>query len=491
MQHDDAVEDARSPDVASTLNPVQSSTPPGNPKEVSTEDSGSGSIPDGDETFVAPAGSEEIDQQDAENPSTEQIQARHHETSSSIAEIPPPTPPTPPSKALDDVPDMHQELSGASFQEVPLDLPPPPVSKSPQARSPTGRAREGMQSSRPNTPFSARFGRKSTSDSLASPTAAHGHNRNLTMSRGNTVSVVLISSALEIIASSKEARRSAPLRDAVDVALKMVRAGEGGDRPREIFEPLRLACESGNEKLQIASLDCISKLISYSFFLEPELPDVARTNQPPISPPVSPGGTSHQHAPSDSQTNIRPPNLIDLVTHTITACHSETAPDTVSLQIVKALLAMVLSSTLLVHQSSLLKAIRTVYNIFLLSPDPVNQTVAQGGLTQMVHHVFSRIKLNNARSDSIDTNGSALPSARLEDLSAKSKLSSKRSSLTPSSPETYPLPPLTPPNGSINDREAVAKIVEESVGNKSLEQELNSADEADPHSPPVTSRSNL
>jgi brefeldin A-inhibited guanine nucleotide-exchange protein len=66
------------------------------------------------------------------------------------------------------------------------------------------------------------------------------------------------------------------------------------------------------------------------------------------------------------------------------------------LQIVKALLSLVLSSTILVHHSSLLKAVRTVYNVFLLSSDPVNQMVAQGGLTQMVHHVFTRCKVSAA-----------------------------------------------------------------------------------------------
>ncbi len=56
-------------------------------------------------------------------------------------------------------------------------------------------------------------------------------------------------------------------------------------------------------------------------------------------------------------------------------------------------MAMVLSTDkgMLVHQSSLLKAVRTVYNVFLLSQDAGTQVVAQGGLTQMVHHVFSRV----------------------------------------------------------------------------------------------------
>ncbi|KAJ7937075.1 Sec7-domain-containing protein [Mycena leptocephala] len=219
------------------------------------------------------------------------------------------------------------------------------------------------------------------------------HRRSLTISRGNTVSVVLISSALETIAASKEAKRSPPLRDSTQRALEMVRANQGGDRPREIFEPLRLACETRNEKLMIASLDCISKLISYSFFVDSSQP--ASHGLP--SPPPSPNPLGRNSAAESSQANLHhPPSLVDLVANTIAACHSETTPETVSLQIVKALLSLVLSSTILVHHSSLLKAVRTVYNVFLLSSDPVNQMVAQGGLTQMVHHVFTRCKVSAA-----------------------------------------------------------------------------------------------
>lgn len=238
------------------------------------------------------------------------------------------------------------------------------------------------------------------------------HKRSLTISKGHTVSVVLISSALETIAASKEAKRSTPLRESTNKALEMIRSNQGGDRPREIFEPLRLACETRNEKLMIASLDCISKLISYSFFAEPDDNYSHSMHSPPTSP--------HPHGPPStidgSQSTISQPSLVDLVAHTITSCHTETTPETVSLQIVKALLSLVLSPTILVHHSSLLKAVRTVYNVFLLSADPVNQMVAQGGLTQMVHHVFTRCRTRGTSIDptfpTLSGHGSASPSAR-------------------------------------------------------------------------------
>ena len=225
--------------------------------------------------------------------------------------------------------------------------------------------------------------------------AASKHKRSLTISKGHIVSVVLISTALDTIAASREAKRSAPLRDSTQKALELIRADQGGDRPREIFEPLRLACETRNEKLMIASLDCISKLISYSFFVEEEVPP---PHIPP-SPPPSPRHTVRDSAADASHSSIPRPSLVDLVAHTITSCHTENTPETVSLQIVKALLSVVLSPTIIIHHSSLLKAVRTVYNVFLLSTDPVNQMVAQGGLTQMVHHVFGRCRSDRAHLD--------------------------------------------------------------------------------------------
>jgi hypothetical protein len=39
-----------------------------------------------------------------------------------------------------------------------------------------------------------------------------------------------------------------------------------------------------------------------------------------------------------------------------------------------------------------LKAVRTVYNIFLLSKSPTNQMVAQGALNQIVGSVFNRVR---------------------------------------------------------------------------------------------------
>ena len=239
--------------------------------------------------------------------------------------------------------------------------------------------------------------RSHTPTSSADGASGNAHKRSMTISKGHSVSMVLITTALETIASSKEAKRSVPIRESTQRALELIRSNQGGDRPREIFEPLRLACETRNEKLMIASLDCISKLISYSFFTEND----AQVLHSMPSPPPSPGPTRNSTTGS-SHFTIPLPSLVDLVAHTITSCHVESTPDTVCLQIVKALLSLVLSPTVLVHHSSLLKAVRTVYNIFLLSTNQVNQMVAQGGLTQMVHHVFTRCRRENGSKASTE-----------------------------------------------------------------------------------------
>jgi len=243
------------------------------------------------------------------------------------------------------------------------------------------------------------------------------HRRSLTIPRGNPVSSVLITSALETIATSREAKKSTPRRETTQKALELVRADHAGEQPREVFEPLRLACETRSEKLMIASLDCITKLISHSFFVDDSLTHLASLPSPPPSP-----GLGRR----DSHSNLPEPSFVDLVVHTITSCHTETSPDTVSLQVVRALLALVLSQTILVHQSALLKAVRTVYNVFLMSNDPINQTVAQGSLTQMVNHVFARCKIGVDREDVTD--------------SAKSEASSRRGSVAPSTPDSVAKP---------------------------------------------------
>ena len=196
------------------------------------------------------------------------------------------------------------------------------------------------------------------------------------MRRSSTIpSMVFVVTALENIASSKEARKRKGFGDSVQTALKAIKQNEALG-PETIFEPLRLATETGSIPLTTIALDCIAKLITYSYFSMPAIPTRADTSEK------------------------QPIPLIERAIDTICECfQDEATPPDVQLQIMKSLLAAVLNDKIIVHGAGLLKAVRQVYNIFLLSKSVPNQQVAQGTLTQMVGTVFERVKLRLAQKE--------------------------------------------------------------------------------------------
>lgn len=157
--------------------------------------------------------------------------------------------------------------------------------------------------------------------------------------------------------------------------------------PRAVFEPLRLACATRSTNLVVISLDCLGKLVSYSFFAE------------------------------DVPSNPNEEALADVVTSTVCDAFYDGLDDRAQLQIIKALLGVVLSNSVHVHQSSLLKAVRTVYNIFLLSKSASTQAVAQGVLTQMVHHVFGRVPTRKSAANEEEGNNSMSSSSSSSSVS--------------------------------------------------------------------------
>jgi brefeldin A-inhibited guanine nucleotide-exchange protein len=187
--------------------------------------------------------------------------------------------------------------------------------------------------------------------------------------RDTMSSIVFVVSALETIAASKEAHKKPQLGEATKRALDDIKAHEPQlPDPEVIFLPLQLATTlSTNIILTTTALDCISKLISYSYFSVPSA------------------------TPAESDPDRAP--LIERAIDTICNCfQGESTPVEVQLQIVGSLLAAVLNDKIIVHGAGLLKAVRQVYNVFLLSKNSRNQQVAQGTLTQMVGTVFERVK---------------------------------------------------------------------------------------------------
>ncbi|CAH0025484.1 unnamed protein product [Clonostachys rhizophaga] len=181
-------------------------------------------------------------------------------------------------------------------------------------------------------------------------------------------SVKFVVSALDAILASKEAQKNKELADSSKKALDAIKEHDKLPNPEIVFTPLQLATRSNDAKLTTSALDCIGKLISYSYFSVSSKED------------------------EEDEVDQAPP-LIERAIDTICDCfEGESTPVDIQLQIVKSLLAAVLNDKIVVHGAGLLKAVRQVYNVFLLSRSTANQQVAQGTLTQMVGTVFERVK---------------------------------------------------------------------------------------------------
>lgn len=255
----------------------------------------------------------------------------------------------------------HQE--SPSTEAVAQHPPIPPEKDPPSQHPPPTPEKEGLHIA--NTTLENRRSHSMRRSDTQSTMHVNGTNGSVPLS-----SIIFVVSALEHIAASKEARKRKSLGDAVQKALAATKQQSISPDPEIIFEPLRLATETPSVPLTTAALDCIGKLISYSYF----------SVSPPMQDPSTP--TSHEQKMP----------LIDRAIETICDCfQDEATPAEVQLQIVKSLLAAVLNDKFIVHGSGLLKAVRQVYNIFLLSKSSANQQVAQGTLTQMVGTVFERV----------------------------------------------------------------------------------------------------
>ncbi|KAH8160757.1 hypothetical protein CIB48_g7489 [Xylaria polymorpha] len=183
-------------------------------------------------------------------------------------------------------------------------------------------------------------------------------------------SIVFVVSSLETIAASKEAQRNKQLAELAETAVKAIK--EGGSQtpePDVVFAPLQLATKTGSSQLINTALDSIQKLISSAYLSSHAIP-----------------GATHEDGSEGAP-------MLDRAIDTICDCfQGETTPVDVQRHIIQALLASVLNDKVVVHGAGLLKAVRQVYNVFLLSRSTENQQAAQGTLTQMVGMVFERVK---------------------------------------------------------------------------------------------------
>lgn len=272
-------------------------------------------------------------------------------------------PPSPPNDAADtEDPEKHGSPQPESNADDVASL------GNDQAQVPPGDSAGDKQDGGPTPQFELTPDIRLRSDSR-STTATYATQRSVTVS-----SAVFIVNALEAIGASKDAKKSKELEDAVNSALANVKQSDRQPiDPELVFRPLQLATKSFSIPLQVTALDCIGKLITYSYFAFPSSQDR-----------------------KDSETEAKPEQtpLIERAIDAICDCfENEATPLEIQQQIIKSLLAAVLNDKIVVHGAGLLKAVRQIYNIFIYSKSNQNQQIAQGSLTQMVSTVFDRVRV--------------------------------------------------------------------------------------------------
>lgn len=175
------------------------------------------------------------------------------------------------------------------------------------------------------------------------------------------------------IEKASAGRKYRPLRTAWDAAAEEIHSTP--DRIRLavvsdlVLEALRLGCESGKVLLVDACLDCIHRLFEY-------------------------GHVGASGETSDITLDVRDRTLDDLVS-IVCAC-LEVKDEDVYLRMVQTLLTSATRTKTGLHQSTLLAAVRTIYNIYLNARMPGTRTTARVSLTQILNLVFTRMESETA-----------------------------------------------------------------------------------------------
>ncbi|XP_056404844.1 brefeldin A-inhibited guanine nucleotide-exchange protein 2 isoform X2 [Hyla sarda] len=257
---------------------------------------------------------------------------------------------------------------------------------------------------------------------------------------GDKTKSMFLSRALEKILADRDVRKSqnSPLRTACQVALDELKAEldqqkDGSAPPSKpkfieadkYFLPFELACQLKSARVVSTSLDCLQKLIAY--------------------------GHITGNAPDKGIAGKR---LIDRIVDTICNCFQGPQTDEgVQLQIIKALLTVVTSPYVEIHEATVLQTVRTCYNIYLASKNLVNQTTAKATLTQMLNVIFTRMEAQTTQEHRDYTRQQMLRSPAAYKLPGSPGTTSRRGSYQQSAPAT----PTILSNGSQHREDAVVK----------------------------------
>ncbi|KAG2735275.1 hypothetical protein G9P44_001489 [Scheffersomyces stipitis] len=168
--------------------------------------------------------------------------------------------------------------------------------------------------------------------------------------------IKIFKNTFEEIVNSKEAKKNAGLKESVQKALDSLNNAQSRDA-HLIFDALKETCEKSNSnELKAKAIDLFAKLFDYAQFNDEN--DKAHL--------------------TESSVNV------------ISSCFlgEGTDPD-VELQVVRALMHSIVLMPC--HGAPLLKAVRSIYNVFIFSLSTRNQAVAQGILNQVIRAIFQRI----------------------------------------------------------------------------------------------------
>ncbi|XP_061715439.1 brefeldin A-inhibited guanine nucleotide-exchange protein 1 [Cydia pomonella] len=235
--------------------------------------------------------------------------------------------------------------------------------------------------------------------------------------------------ALEKILADKDIKRSyhSQLKKSCEVALEEIKTElKNGGQPEttesptsgtlplpkndasniitaeKYFLPFELACQSKASRIVVTALDCLQKLIAYGH-LTGNVPD------------------------STTPRKL----LIDRIVETICGCF--TGPQTdegVQLQIIKALLTVITSQHVEVHEGTVLLAVRTCYNIYLASKNLINQTTARATLTQMLNVIFTKMENQALEMDTTEVHHK-IPNGNIVTDDQSNHISEENKSITP------------------------------------------------------------
>ncbi|THU69394.1 hypothetical protein C4D60_Mb08t13950 [Musa balbisiana] len=132
--------------------------------------------------------------------------------------------------------------------------------------------------------------------------------------------------------------------------------------------PLVAACTSGSSRVAEPAIDCVQKLIAHSYLY----------------------GEADPSGGPDAR-------LLAQLVEAVCGCYAlGGAEDALELLVLKTLLSAVTSTALRIHGDSLLQIVRTCYDLYLGSKNPVNQATAKASLIQMLVIVFRRMEADSS-----------------------------------------------------------------------------------------------